>query len=75
MLYFSEKFPPIKIKVPPSEAYTPKQPESKAIIVAGFQNVKEEMEKYYRNLKIIRMAKHHTQHFLFLMLMNGINLF
>lgn len=48
---FLKKFPPIKIKVPPSEAYTPKQPESKAIIVAGFQNVKEEMEKILSQFK------------------------
>jgi hypothetical protein len=32
-------FPPIKISVPPSENYTPKQPESKEVIEAGINRV------------------------------------
>lgn len=38
------KFPPIKIKVPASEAYSPKQPESVAQILEGFAEVKREVK-------------------------------
>lgn len=36
--------PPIKVKVPPSEFYTPKQPESIEQILTGLSKVKVEME-------------------------------
>lgn len=36
-------FPPIKIKVPPSDFYTPKQPTDKAQILAGLAAVKQAM--------------------------------
>ncbi len=35
------KMPPIKIKVPPSDAYTPKQPESKDAIAEGLKKCRE----------------------------------
>jgi hypothetical protein len=36
-------FPPIKIKVPPSDFYTPKQPDNKEAIQDGLLKVKKEM--------------------------------
>ena len=38
-------FPPIKIKVPPSDAYTPKQPVSITEIKEGLKAVKQKMSK------------------------------
>ncbi len=35
--------PPIKVKVPPSDAYTPKQPSNKEEIQKGLDQVREEM--------------------------------
>jgi DinB superfamily len=39
------KMPPIKIKVPPSDAYTPKQPESLEAIKKGLTKVQERMKE------------------------------
>ncbi len=41
--HFLNGFPPIKIKVPPSETYTPMQPESKQEIQEKMNLVKEKM--------------------------------
>jgi hypothetical protein len=37
-------FPPIKIKVPPTETYTPKVPQSKQELIEGFEKVKQDMK-------------------------------
>lgn len=54
-------FPPIKIKVPPSELYTPKQPESKEQIASGLEEVEEALKK---RLPLLAQAKYQgkTQH-------------
>jgi DinB superfamily len=45
------KMPPIKIKVPPSDTYTPKQPESIEAIKNGLAKVQEKMKNISTNLK------------------------
>lgn len=50
-------FPPIKIKVPASETYTPKQPKDKQELVDGFHKLKQEMKKTYENLKNDKKGK------------------
>ena len=44
-------FPPIKIKVPDSDAYTPKQPKSKDEIIKGLETLKRKMEQTLKNLE------------------------
>ncbi len=41
------KFPPIKIKVPPSETYTPKQPKSKEALREGLELARKNIEAIY----------------------------
>lgn len=53
-------FPPIKIKVPASTFYTPKQPESKEQIIQGLDKVKTEMELTLPKLETKRQGK--TKH-------------
>jgi DinB superfamily len=43
--YLLKGFPPIKIKVPPSDFYTPKVPTSRQELLDGLAKVKVEMEK------------------------------
>jgi len=50
-------FPPIKIKVPASETYTPKQPKNKQELEYGFQKLKQEMNNTFENLKKDRKGK------------------
>lgn len=50
-------FPPIKIKVLPSEFYTPKQPESKVQIIKGLDKVAEEMRSTLPNLENKKQGK------------------
>ena len=50
-------FPPIKIKVPPSEFYSPLQPESKAQIIKGLSKVKTEMELTLPKLETEKQGK------------------
>jgi DinB superfamily len=45
------KMPPIKIKVPPSDTYTPKQPESLEAIKNGLAKVQEKMKKAAETLQ------------------------
>lgn len=44
-------FLPIKIKVPASETYTPKQPNSVSEIKDGFHKLKKEMKNTFKNLE------------------------
>jgi hypothetical protein len=48
-------FPPIKIKVPASEFYTPKEPNNKNEIQEGFEKVTHEM------LEILKAFEHNAQ--------------
>jgi hypothetical protein len=50
-------FPPIKIEVPPTEFYTPKQPENKEQIIIGLDRVKEEMNSTLPKLEIKKQGK------------------
>mgnify|MGYP000368541260 CR=1 FL=1 len=50
-------FPPIKIKVPASETYTPKEPESVDELKNGFQKLRQEMENVLENLKKDKKGK------------------
>jgi hypothetical protein len=50
-------FPPIKIKVPPSEFYTPKQPDNKEQIIQGLDKVKEEMKSTLPKLENKKQGK------------------
>jgi len=50
-------FPPVKIKVPPSETYTPKQPTSIQELKEGFQKLKNEMNKTLVNFKKDKKGK------------------
>lgn len=50
-------FPPIKIKVPASEFYTPKQPESKDQLLKGLNKVKMEMELTLAKLETEKQGK------------------
>lgn len=45
------KFPPIKVKVPPSDAYTPKQPKSKEAVSEGLELIKQKMRETLPLLK------------------------
>jgi hypothetical protein len=47
--YIFKGIPPIKIKVPASDTYTPKHPNSIAEIKDGFEKVKSTMETYSAN--------------------------
>lgn len=53
-------FPPIKVKVPESESYTPKQPQSKEQIIEGLSKVKTEMELTLQKLETKNQGK--TKH-------------
>tara|TARA_R110002033_G_scaffold170646_3_gene213663 strand:+ start:89 stop:619 length:531 start_codon:yes stop_codon:yes gene_type:complete len=50
-------FPPIKINVPPTEFYTPKQPENKEEIIKGLSKVKTEMELTLPTLETEKQGK------------------
>jgi len=50
-------FPPIKIKVPASETYTPKQPASIEELKDGFQKLKQEMNTILSNFKNDKKGK------------------
>jgi len=53
-------FPPIKIKVPATETYTPKQPKNIEELKDGFQKLKQEMKNTFKNLEEDKNGK--TQH-------------
>ncbi|MEM8940000.1 MAG: DinB family protein [Bacteroidota bacterium] len=53
-------FPPIKIKVPASENYTPEQPESIEQIIEGFAKVRAKMELTLQKLTTEKQGK--TKH-------------
>ncbi len=44
LMFFMNSFPPIRIKVPPSPAYTPKQPENKGKIGAGMRLLQKKLQ-------------------------------
>lgn len=50
-------FPPIKIKVPPSETYSPKQPKTIQELKDGFQKLKQEMNNTLENLEKDKKGK------------------
>ena len=50
-------FPPIKIKVPASETYTPKQPKNRQDLEDGFQRLKQEMKDTLENLNNDKKGK------------------
>ena len=50
-------FPPIKIKVPPSDFYTPKQPKDVQSLKKGFDNLKQEMKTVLELLKNDKKGK------------------
>lgn len=45
LIFFINSFPPLKIKVPPSETYTPKQPENKEEIIQGIKTLRTRLQK------------------------------
>ncbi|MFC5449827.1 DinB family protein [Paenibacillus aestuarii] len=46
-------FPPVRIRVPASPQYTPKQPESKEQLIEGFHGVVERMKRTEPGLSIV----------------------
>jgi hypothetical protein len=44
LIYTIDSFPPVRIKVPPSPTYTPKQPENKERIKAGMRLLKKKLQ-------------------------------
>jgi hypothetical protein len=44
LIFLLHAFPPIRIKVPPSPTYTPKQPENKERIKAGLRLLKKKLQ-------------------------------
>lgn len=48
------KLPPVKVKVPPSDAYTPKQPKNKQEILDGLVQIQQKMKE---TLPLLKNAK------------------
>jgi len=44
MIFLLHAFPPVRIKVPPSQTYTPQQPENKERIKAGMRLLKKKLQ-------------------------------
>jgi hypothetical protein len=60
--FFLGSFPPIKIKVPASETYTPPQPESKAAILIKMDEMREKMAKTALRMEKSSSKSGKTQH-------------
>ena len=45
------KLPPVKVKVPPSDVYTPKQPKSKQEVMDGLKQIQQKMQALLPLLK------------------------
>jgi hypothetical protein len=50
LMFSINSFPPVRIKVPPSPTYTPKQPESKTKIYAGMRLLKKKLQDLYSEI-------------------------
>jgi hypothetical protein len=50
LMFFIHAFPPVRIKVPPSPAYTPQQPERKEKILAGMRLLRKKLQELSREV-------------------------
>jgi hypothetical protein len=51
LMFSLHSFPPVRIKVPPSPLYTPKQPESKTRIQAGMRLLQKKLQDLSREIE------------------------